>query len=57
MQLADAFIQIDLHCISRYTFYILISSCFPWESNPMTLVLQLVPTLYCLIYWNALILA
>jgi len=34
MHLADAFIQSDLSCISRYTFYILISSCFSSESNP-----------------------
>jgi len=24
----------DLHGISRYTFYILIRSCSPWETNP-----------------------
>ncbi len=34
MHLADAFIQSDLHCIESYSFYIFISSCFPWESNP-----------------------
>ncbi len=33
MHLADAFIQSDLHCI-RVTVLHLISSCFPWESNP-----------------------
>ncbi len=31
--LADAFIQSDLHCI-QVTVLHLISSCFPWESNP-----------------------
>ncbi len=33
MHLADAFIQSDLHCI-QVTVLHLISSCFPWESNP-----------------------
>ncbi len=33
MHLADAFIQSDLHCI-QVTVLPLISSCFPWESNP-----------------------
>ncbi len=33
MHLADAFIQSDLHCI-QVTVLHLISSCFPWETNP-----------------------
>ncbi len=33
MHLADAFIQSDLRCI-QVTVLHLISSCFPWESNP-----------------------
>ncbi len=33
MNLADAFIQRDLHCIQG-THLSLISSCFSWESNP-----------------------
>ncbi len=33
LHLADAFIQSDLHCI-QVTVLHLISSCFPWESNP-----------------------
>ncbi len=36
MQLADAFIQSDLHCIQLIFF----SSCIPWESKLMVLVLQ-----------------
>ncbi len=33
LHLADTFIQSDLHCI-QVTVLHLISSCFPWESNP-----------------------
>lgn len=34
MHLADAFIQIDMHCIQDIDF---ISLCIPWESKPITL--------------------
>ncbi len=40
MHLSDAFIQSDLHCtqVTVFTFFFffffLVSSCFPWESNP-----------------------